>query len=143
MCIAQAHQLGVDHNVTNRDVRQEAPLTISERSVQLKLDALALDQMPVGLGGRRAKGLDGEIGDMFMTAVESHLDRRAVDHPEHLHAERVLGAEGHGRRWRWRRNPHGPPDDEHQRTHPHTVGAGGTGAGVSDAATRGLLLRQY
>jgi hypothetical protein len=48
--------------------------------------------MPVGLGGRRAEGLDAEIADAFMAAIEGHLDRGAVHHPEYLRAERVPGA---------------------------------------------------
>jgi hypothetical protein len=70
-------------------IGRQTPITIPERHVQLNPDALALDEMPVGLSGWLAQDFDAKVGDVLMAAAEVHLDRRAVNHPEHLRAERI------------------------------------------------------
>ena len=104
---AEADKLGVDHQVAEPDVAQEAAVLVGFGDVLFKADGLAEDELAVLGGGLFAEGLDGLVGVDGLRGVDADVadgDDAAADVDLDGVAVDDLGHTGGGRRGGRRRS---------------------------------------
>jgi hypothetical protein len=105
--IALADQLGVDHEVPDIDVGEQALVQVPGLHVEFEADGLPRDQPVIGGVCLRAEGLDASLRMLGLRSVDAdvaHPDRAAVQ----VHVDRVRrhrGTKGYGEEPRFRSEP--------------------------------------